>query len=391
MRVAVVGGKLQGVEACYLAHRAGWEVILIDRRRSPPASGMCDRFFCLDIVHQPSQLDQAIRHVDFVIPAMEDAEGLRSLTEASVRVKVPLAFDPAAYATTSSKRTSDRLFHRLGLPAPRPWPDCDLPVMVKPTESSGSKGVMKVVDRGRLAPFLQRAHSKVSAWVIQEYLEGPSYSLEVMGLGGRSVTLQPTALEMDADFDCKRVIAPVELAPAFEQEFREITTLLAQRLRLHGIMDVEVIDHDGRPKILEIDARLPSQTPTAVERSTGLNMLVLLKEIFLEGRLPEVRIEKPCGAVYEHIRVRENRLEVSGEHIMAEAGPLHMEEGFFGADAALTNFSSPGMPWVATLMVTGANRETAWEKRGAVLQTIMERCGVTHCEDPSPDGVLPER
>jgi pyrrolysine biosynthesis protein PylC len=264
-------------------------------------------------------------------------------------------------------------------------------VIVKPAESSGSKGVMKLADRESLTTFLERTRREVSEWVIQEYLEGPSYSLEVIGLKGRPVTLQATALEMDARFDCKRVVAPVDLVPALEQELREMTALLAQELRLNGVMDVEVIHHDGRPKILEIDARLPSQTPTAVERSTGLNMLVLLKEVFLEGRLPEAHIETACGTVYEHIQVKQNRLEVSGEHIMADAGPVHMEEGFFGADAALTNFSSPDMPWVATLMVTGPNRGAAWEKRGEVLQAIMERCGVTHYKDPSPDGALSGR
>ena len=40
MRLAVVGGKLQGTEAAYLAGKAGYDVVLIDRRpgRPPRAS-----------------------------------------------------------------------------------------------------------------------------------------------------------------------------------------------------------------------------------------------------------------------------------------------------------------------------------------------------------------
>jgi heterodisulfide reductase subunit A-like polyferredoxin len=37
MLVAVVGGNLQGVEATYLARKAGWEVILIDKNSNAPA------------------------------------------------------------------------------------------------------------------------------------------------------------------------------------------------------------------------------------------------------------------------------------------------------------------------------------------------------------------
>jgi len=234
--------------------------------------------------------------------------------------------------------------------------------------------------------FLQRSKPDFDQWVIQEYLEGPSYSLEVMGLNGQCVTLQPTALEMDSIFDCKRVLAPVALPAALDQEFRAMATSLAQTLHLNGIMDVEVIHHENHLKILEIDARLPSQTPTAVEFSTGINMLVLLREVFLDSRLPEVCTTTERGVVYEHIRVLGNRLEVSGEHIMAQADALHVEDGFFGADRAITNFFSPDRPWVATLIVSGPNRDRAWEKRCRIIRAIMEGCELSLYEDSVPNG-----
>ena len=40
MRLAIVGGKLQGTEAAYLGLKAGYEVVLIDRRSDVPASGL---------------------------------------------------------------------------------------------------------------------------------------------------------------------------------------------------------------------------------------------------------------------------------------------------------------------------------------------------------------
>jgi len=49
MLVAVVGGNLQGVEATYLARKAGWEVILIDKNSNAPASGMCNYFVKGDV------------------------------------------------------------------------------------------------------------------------------------------------------------------------------------------------------------------------------------------------------------------------------------------------------------------------------------------------------
>ena len=160
---------------------------------------------------------------------------------------------------------------------------------------------------------------------------------------------------------------------------------LASELGLTGIMDVEVIHHNGQLKILEIDSRLPSQTPTAVERSTGINMLKLLGDVFMGSRLPDVSIPATeRGVVYEHICVREKRLEVLGEHIIAEAGPLYLVDGFFGADAAITDFRTVALPWVATLIVSEATREKAWDKRCRIIESILETCKLTHYEDLGP-------
>ena len=39
MRIAVVGGRLQGTEAVYLAKKAGWRTLLLDKGRKPPGLG----------------------------------------------------------------------------------------------------------------------------------------------------------------------------------------------------------------------------------------------------------------------------------------------------------------------------------------------------------------
>ena len=75
-----------------------------------------------------------------------------------------------------------------------------------------------------------------------------------------------------------------------------------------------------------------------------------------------VRTRNPRGVVLEHIRVGHGQLEVCGEHIMAEDGPLHLEASFFGADEALTNHADGSREWVATLMVDGSDLEDAQER-----------------------------
>jgi len=383
MRVVIVGGKLQGVEATYLAHKAGWEVILVDRNSMVPAAGLCDAFYQLDVTSEALDLPKAIKVADLIIPALEEPVALEYLSERAARESVPLAYDATAYAISSSKRESALLFAKLGVPIPTPWPKCALPVVVKPSNSSGSRGVRKINKMEELTAFVTREPNN---WVIQEFLAGPSYSLEVIGVKDNFVSLQSTEIVVDSQYDCKRVLAPAGLSSTMNKKFKEIAITIADALNLNGIMDVEVISHKGTLKVLEIDARLPSQTPTVVNQSTGINMLELLYDVFVKGvipTIPDVKYER--GVVYEHIKVSPGILEVSGEHIMANAHPLKLCEHFFGADEALTDFAPGRLPWVATLIITGDSRVEAWNRRCLVIEDIRDYFGLSVCSDPIPN------
>ncbi len=371
MRAAIIGGKLQGVEAAFLAHEAGWEVALIDKKSSVPASGLCRSFYQCDVVKDIACLRQIIEKVDLIIPALEDSNALRTLQKCAADTHTPLAYDAGAYFITHSKKRSNRLFEKLDIPQPQSWPQYRLPLIAKPSTASGSQGVSKISTEKELSDFIKEVGAELGRWVLQEYVEGPSYSIEVLGLMGHYTALQVTELQMDERYDCQRVLAPADIPESLDRQLKETALTIASGLLLKGIMDVEFILGKGVPKVLEIDARLPSQTPTAVYKSTGINMLELLGEIFVNGNLPSIpEIKAPRGVVYEHIRFSPSGLEFLGEHIMGEADSLEIVPDFFGADVALTNFNLSSFPWVATLMITGESRAQAWLKREQSIENI---------------------
>ncbi len=348
-----------------------------------PAAGLCDSFYQLDVTGEALDLPRAIKTADLIIPALEDYVALKCLKDRAVIEGIPLAYDATAYAVSSSKKKSDLLFAKLGIPVPEPWPGCDLPVIVKPSNSSGSRGICKINEREVFSSFVT---GELDNWVVQEFVEGPSYSIEVVGARGNFVSLQTTEIVVDRQYDCKRVLAPAGLSSAVSKEFKEIAVTIADALNLSAIMDVEAILHNDTLKVLEIDARLPSQTPTVVNKSTGINMLELLYDVFVKGvipTIPDVKYER--GVVYEHIKVSPGILEVSGEHIMANAHPLKLCEHFFGADEALTDFAPGRLPWVATLIITGDSRVEAWNRRCLVIEDIRDYFGLSVCSDPIPN------
>lgn len=389
MKVAIIGGGLQGVETAYLAAKAGWQVTVIDRRADAPAAGICRPFYQMEVDHDP-KLDRIFQEADLVLPALENAAALAVLVRLAQRTATPLAFDPEAYRITCSKWASNRLFKRLALGMPADGAHQQGPVIVKPGRGSGSSGV-------RLFPSLRQARERFldkvreEDWICQAFVPGPSYSLEVLGMPGCYDVLQVTQLFMDAAFDCKRVTAPADLPPPLAEEFDRIALALAEALCLRGLMDVEVVLHDNRLKLLEIDARIPSQTPTAVYWSCGVNMIEMLGRLFTEGRLPShIELTPKRAVVYEHICVGPDRITTTGEHIMAAAGPLSLRRDFFGCDEALTNRGATEDPWVATLICSGESRDAAWQKRCSVIARIGEETGIRSQADPSPDLSLME-
>lgn len=382
MIVAVVGGNLQGVEAAYLSQKAGWDVLVIDRKPIVPASGLCDSFAQLDVTSK-NDLDHALSGVDLVIPALENNIALASLDQVTRENGIPFAFDPAAYAISSSKIKSEQLFKHAGVPIPARWPTCRFPVIAKPDVGSGSQGLMVFKHKTVLQDTIKLSPKE---WIIQEFISGPSCSLEVIGLPGQYITPQITDLGIDDSYDCKRVTAPSNLADSLISKFEHISLALADALSLKGLMDVEVIVHENDLKVIEIDARLPSQTPTTVYWSTGVNMVQVLGDLFINRRTNiQPNSNHAYGVIYEHVRVTSNQLEIAGEHIMSGTETLHVQQDFFGADEAITNYSTGRQDWVATLIVAEKNKEAAWDKRNRIIADIRKKFNLEVYRDSAPE------
>jgi pyrrolysine biosynthesis protein PylC len=156
-----------------------------------------------------------------------------------------------------------------------------------------------------------------------------------------------------------------------------VSVCLAEGLGLNGIMDVEVVVGDSlEPQVLEIDARLPSQTPTVVYWSCGLNLVELLVETARRGGLPEVHPSARRACVYQHIAARDGRLEVVGEHALAQARPLRRLPGLFGADEVLTDREPGAGTWVATLVTTADDVAEARARGARAIRGLAQADGL---------------
>jgi len=367
--VAIIGGRLQGTEAVYLAKKAGMRSILIDKDPKTPASGFCDELHVFDVREMAPRMITLLKKSDFILPALENDEVHSALMKIAGEHGINMAFDAQAYAVTSSKLRSDGLMREHNIPAPRYYPECGGPYIIKPSDDSGSTGVIKAGSADEVKLFLAEADDPEN-WVVQEYLEGPSYSIEIVGLPGMYRTYAITEIHMADDYDCRMVTAPCKLSDSNDEIFSDIAKSLASMVNLTGIMDVEVIEHKGALKVLEIDARIPSQTPVVVYHSMGVNLLSELADITLEGRFKSEIKNKSGFAAIEHYLIDEAGVHHKGEHIMVEGRPLSLKENFFGADEAITDYDGGRLPWRGMFINSGETREELDGKRNEMLHML---------------------
>ncbi len=387
IRIAIIGGRLQGIEAAYLCSKAGYETILFDSEANPPAKDLADDFRQIDIVRRPDKAKRLLRECDAVLPANENMRTLAALQEFCSRINLPFMQDNGAFAITSDKLKSTKLLGKIGVPTPEAWPESGFPVIVKPARSSGSQSVYRANDKHQLKKALSMVRAVDENPVVQEFINGQALSLEVISRNGTGQPLQITGLEFDERYGCKRVYAPVKVACEIKNRMNMIGMKTAQALTLNGLTDVQVLLKNSIPKVNEINARLPSQTPSVVYHSSKINIVELLAKLFIEDTLLQVEVHHHERAVvYEHVRVVGRELRVQGEHVMADASGLRVEEGFFGADEAITNLKkgSEARNRVATLIVKSNYLSKAMRRMSEVTRNIMTEYRLRRYADPSP-------
>lgn len=387
MKIAVVGGALQGMEAVYLSKRAGFETVVIDRKADAPALSLCDEPIVLNPLEDPVSARKVFEGCDAIMPACEELDLLACLDEMASSMDVPLMFDRHAYEISCSKNRSNEVMASVGVPLPQPWPDCGFPVIVKPSGQSGSVGVSVAFDQEAVDRGLEIVRGLGDEPVIQEFVHGKSVSVEVIGNGTSARSYVTTEVVLDSNYDCKMVRCnPDILSEEDDRLFGVYGKDVAEAIGLSALMDVEAIMTPKGLRILEIDARIPSQTPAAIEAATGVN---LLAELVASSTGTEVagRNASPGASIYRHVVFENGVLRSSGEKVFGKVRSPRIEEGLFGADRIITDYEPGKENWRGTIIVSGSSAADAEARSDAVISRMMDACSVDSFEDGVPEVV----
>lgn len=383
MKIGIVGGALQGMEAVFLSKKAGYETFVLDKKGYAPAMSLADSNEIIDVVKDPEKAKTLLGDCDVVIPACEEMDALVTLDNISKEIGKPFLFDLRSYKISSSKELSNKMMERIGIPTPEPWPKCGFPVIVKPSSQSGSIGVSAVRNGSEMEAALKKVKELNDVPIIQEFVSGKSVSIEVIGNGRTARAFQTTEVILDSNYDCKRVMCePNAIPEADAEQFAEIGTRMAEDMGLSALMDVEAIYTNKGLRVLEIDARIPSQTPAAVWAATDVN---LLEELVCSsmGKISDTKNRNECSA-YEHYLVDGENLITCGEKEFGKITEPRFERGFFGADEAITDYDPNKETWRATVISKGRTPTEVLEKRKNIIENIMTICELDEYVDRPP-------
>lgn len=179
------------------------------------------------------------------------------------------------------------------------------PVIVKPRDNSGSRGVKLCRDKNELQISIDEAleNSKLDTVLVEEFIEGPEYSIESLHHDGKSEVIQFTekkTTEFPYNVELGH-IQPANISDENKQKIREIVEKIGKALNFENCPShTELKINDRGIFVIETSPRLGGDYITSIltPLSTGVN----LEDELLKISLGEVINSQPNAVQYSGVR-----------------------------------------------------------------------------------------
>jgi biotin carboxylase len=220
--ILILGAGVMQEPAIRIARRKEWRVVLADGNPRAAARDNGDIFQCIDLKDRDGLLDfarsvQRKSGLDGVFTAGTDFSA--SVAWVSEKLGLPGITHATAMRATD-KCLMREAFAAAGVPSPLfcCWtgaadprsvllPGMDYPLVVKPVDNMGARGVRRVENGSELADACHAALSlsRSSRVIIEQFMEGPEFSLDavvykgevtICGVADRQIMFPPSFVEM---------------------------------------------------------------------------------------------------------------------------------------------------------------------------------------------------
>lgn len=157
--------------------------------------------------------------------------------------------------------------------------DFEYPVIIKPRDNSGSRGVKLCRSKEELEASMSEAFevSKLDTVLVEEFIEGPEYSIESLHYDGKSEVIQFTekkTTEFPYNVELGH-IQPANISEDIKQQIREIVARIGRALHFENCPShTELKINERGVFVIETSPRLGGDyiTSTLTPLSTGINV-----------------------------------------------------------------------------------------------------------------------
>lgn len=385
----ILGAGEDQLPAYSEAGRLGLRTIGVDQRPDAPAVAAADRFHAVS-TRDVSAIIAAVGDADVaavVAPASDAAQlTLRALEE---HYDTPFRTSEAAARASIDKGYFRAVLDELGLPTYR-WAqshddralllrarDLRFPLMVKPSDGSGSKGVGMALTRAELpkALMVARSFSASGEVIIEEFVAGRHVSVEAFLDGGRLAFVAATRRQVTGPphFITVAHLIPADLDDRLMTRLRRAIEEICVAVAIEtGPVNLDVvIDEHGEPYVIELGARVGGNgMPALVYAAFGVNTVRAALRCAL-GRPFRLEPARRRNALLHILHSdRDGVLEaINGEALVRRRHP-HARLDICATPGAPVRAYTSARHKLGYLTVTGATRAEIDRERAEILQTL---------------------
>lgn len=249
-------------------------------------------------------------------------------------------------------------------------------VIIKPEESSASRGVVLVEDKDDLSDLYEyvKSYSKNGEVLVEEYMEGPEVSVEAFSIDGEPhiITITDKLVTPEPYFVEIGHTEPSRLDKLTQEEIRKVADSAIRAIgMMNGPTHTEIkVTKDG-PKLVEVAARLGGDfiTSRLVPLSTGVDMIDCSCAV-LEGRNPDVEVKKSDGAAIRFLSAEPGRfVKASGIEKALNMNGVQEIEIYVSSGDEVHNLEN-SMNRIGHIIATGRDADEAEENVENALNEI---------------------
>ena len=322
-KIAIIGASYLQLPLIETAKKMGLETHVFAWEAGDPGEAAADYFYPISIIEKEKILQncQEIK-IDGICSIASD---LAAITVNYVAANMGLTGNSldSTYCSTN-KHAMRKCFFEHGDPSPRSMTIMSLsdlkgetlqyPLIVKPSDRSGSRGVTKLDDSAGLENAIEKARSQSfeKKVLIEEFAEGREYSVECISWDGEHHLL---AVTKKYTTGAPHFIETAHLEPALLSQdilsrARDITFHALDSLQIkNGASHTELKIADDRSiKLIEVGGRMGGDCigSDLVKLSTGIDFVQEIIKVSL-GQKPALKAVANCAvAVVRFICTRED-------------------------------------------------------------------------------------